>query len=97
MRILPDVLRLIRRLAADRTLSRGVRVRLALLLASLQAAAAPPARQVFIVGDSTVRTGTRGQVGWGDPIVPGQPGLRVHRPPGLGGDAVTVAEVIDEP
>ena len=35
MRILPDVLRLIRRLAADRTLPRGVRVRLALLLAYL--------------------------------------------------------------
>jgi uncharacterized membrane protein YkvA (DUF1232 family) len=35
VRILPDVLRLIRRLAADRTLPRGVRVRLALLLAYL--------------------------------------------------------------
>jgi Protein of unknown function (DUF1232) len=35
LRILPDVLRLIRRLAADRTLPRGVRVRLALLLAYL--------------------------------------------------------------
>jgi uncharacterized membrane protein YkvA (DUF1232 family) len=35
MRILPDVLRLIRRLAADRTLARGVRIRLALLLAYL--------------------------------------------------------------
>jgi uncharacterized membrane protein YkvA (DUF1232 family) len=32
IRILPDVLRLIRRLAADRTLPRGVRVRLVLLL-----------------------------------------------------------------
>lgn len=35
MRILPDVLRLIRRLAADRTLPRGVRIRLTLLLAYL--------------------------------------------------------------
>ena len=23
---------------------------------------------LFIVGDSTVRTGTKGQMGWGDPI-----------------------------
>ena len=35
LRLLPDVLRLTRRLAADRTLPRGVRVRLALLLAYL--------------------------------------------------------------
>ncbi|MGP3934091.1 YkvA family protein [Nonomuraea sp. KM88] len=35
LRLLPDVLRLIRRLAADRALPRGVRVRLALLLAYL--------------------------------------------------------------
>jgi uncharacterized membrane protein YkvA (DUF1232 family) len=35
VRILPDMLRLIRRLAADRTLPRGVRIRLALLLAYL--------------------------------------------------------------
>ncbi|GAA3394384.1 YkvA family protein [Cryptosporangium minutisporangium] len=35
MRLLPDVLRLLRRLAADRTLGRGVRVRLALLLGYL--------------------------------------------------------------
>jgi uncharacterized membrane protein YkvA (DUF1232 family) len=35
VRVLPDVLRLIRRLAADRTLPRGVRVRLALLLVYL--------------------------------------------------------------
>ncbi|MET8995781.1 YkvA family protein [Amycolatopsis sp. NPDC004169] len=35
LRLLPDVLRLIRRLAADRTLPRGVRVRLGLLLAYL--------------------------------------------------------------
>lgn len=35
MRILPDVLRLIRRLAADKTLPTGVRVRLGLLLAYL--------------------------------------------------------------
>ncbi|MDV3128934.1 DUF1232 domain-containing protein [Mycobacterium sp. 21AC1] len=35
LRILPDVLRLIRRLAADRSLPRGVRIRLALLLAYL--------------------------------------------------------------
>jgi uncharacterized membrane protein YkvA (DUF1232 family) len=35
LRLLPDVLRLVRRLAGDRTLSRGVRVRLWLLLAYL--------------------------------------------------------------
>jgi uncharacterized membrane protein YkvA (DUF1232 family) len=35
IRILPDLLRLIRRLAADRTLPRGVRIRLALLIAYL--------------------------------------------------------------
>ncbi|PZG57014.1 hypothetical protein C1I98_00515 [Spongiactinospora gelatinilytica] len=35
LRVLPDVLRLLRRLAADRTLPRGVRVRLGLLLAYL--------------------------------------------------------------
>ncbi len=35
LRILPDVLRLIRRLAADKTLPRGVRIRLGLLLAYL--------------------------------------------------------------
>jgi uncharacterized membrane protein YkvA (DUF1232 family) len=35
VRLLPDVLRLIRRLAADRTLPRGVRVRLGLLLVYL--------------------------------------------------------------
>jgi uncharacterized membrane protein YkvA (DUF1232 family) len=35
LRVLPDVLRLIRRLAADETLPRGLRVRLALLLAYL--------------------------------------------------------------
>ena len=35
IRILPDVLRLIRRLAADTSLPRGVRIRLALLLAYL--------------------------------------------------------------
>jgi uncharacterized membrane protein YkvA (DUF1232 family) len=35
VRVLPDVLRLVRRLAADKTLSRGVRIRLALLLAYL--------------------------------------------------------------
>ena len=34
-RLLPDVLRLVRRLASDRTLPRGIRVRLALLLAYL--------------------------------------------------------------
>ena len=33
LRLLPDVLRLIRRLAADKTLPRGVRIRLGLLLA----------------------------------------------------------------
>lgn len=35
LRLLPDVLRLVRRLAADKTLRRGVRVRLGLLLAYL--------------------------------------------------------------
>lgn len=35
LRLLPDVLRLIRRLAADPTLPRGVRIRLGLLLAYL--------------------------------------------------------------
>jgi uncharacterized membrane protein YkvA (DUF1232 family) len=35
LRLLPDVLRLIRRLAADKTLPRGVRIRLALLLVYL--------------------------------------------------------------
>lgn len=34
-RLLPDLLRLLRRLAADRTLPRGVRIRLGLLLAYL--------------------------------------------------------------
>ena len=35
LRLLPDVLRLVRRLAADQTLPRGVRIRLGLLLAYL--------------------------------------------------------------
>ncbi|THJ64658.1 DUF1232 domain-containing protein [Arthrobacter echini] len=35
LRLLPDVIRLIKRLSADRTLSRGVRVRLVLLMAYL--------------------------------------------------------------
>ncbi|HKN98811.1 MAG TPA: DUF1232 domain-containing protein [Pseudonocardiaceae bacterium] len=35
LRVLPDVLRLLRRLAADRTLPRGVRVRLGLLMVYL--------------------------------------------------------------
>ena len=35
LRLLPDVLRLVRRLAADKTLPRGVRLRLGLLLAYL--------------------------------------------------------------
>ena len=35
LRLLPDLVRLVRRLAADRTLPRGVRLRLALLLAYL--------------------------------------------------------------
>jgi uncharacterized membrane protein YkvA (DUF1232 family) len=35
MRLLPDLLRLLRRLAADRTMPRGVRIRLALLMAYL--------------------------------------------------------------
>lgn len=35
LRLLPDVLRLLRRMAADRTLPRGIRIRLGLLLAYL--------------------------------------------------------------
>jgi uncharacterized membrane protein YkvA (DUF1232 family) len=35
MRLLPDLLRLLRRLAADRTLPRGIRIRLGLLMAYL--------------------------------------------------------------
>lgn len=35
LRLLPDVLRLVRRLAADKTLPRGVRIRLGLLMAYL--------------------------------------------------------------
>jgi uncharacterized membrane protein YkvA (DUF1232 family) len=35
MRLLPDVLRLLRRLAADRSMPRGVRIRLVLLMAYL--------------------------------------------------------------
>jgi uncharacterized membrane protein YkvA (DUF1232 family) len=35
LRVLPDVLRLVRRLAADKTLPRGIRIRLGLLLAYL--------------------------------------------------------------
>jgi uncharacterized membrane protein YkvA (DUF1232 family) len=35
LRLLPDIVRLLRRLAADRTLPRGVRIRLALLLGYL--------------------------------------------------------------
>jgi uncharacterized membrane protein YkvA (DUF1232 family) len=35
LRLLPDLIRLLRRLAADRTLPRGVRIRLGLLLAYL--------------------------------------------------------------
>ena len=35
LRVLPDVLRLVRRLAADRSLPRGIRIRLGLLLAYL--------------------------------------------------------------
>ncbi len=35
LRLLPDVLRLVRRLAADKTLPRGIRLRLGLLLAYL--------------------------------------------------------------
>ena len=29
---------------------------------------APPGPRLFLIGDSTVRNGTRGQVGWGDPL-----------------------------
>jgi lysophospholipase L1-like esterase len=45
----------------------------ALLVVALVAIAAPaiaadPKPTLFIVGDSTVKNGTRGQLGWGDPI-----------------------------
>ena len=38
---------------------------------SAHSAAEPPSGKptLFIVGDSTVKTGTRGQQGWGDPII----------------------------
>src|SRR3954452_24792096 len=36
--------------------------------AALPAADDPPRPTLFIVGDSTVRNGTKGQQGWGDPI-----------------------------
>ena len=39
------------------------------LLAALSVADEPAAKPtLFIVGDSTVRTGTKGQQGWGDPV-----------------------------
>jgi lysophospholipase L1-like esterase len=44
----------------------------ALLLTSVGQAADGPAATMptlFIVGDSTVRTGTKGQQGWGDPVI----------------------------
>ena len=41
---------------------------LALLLIAPSARAAADKPTLFIVGDSTVKNGTRGQVGWGDPI-----------------------------
>lgn len=44
---------------------------LLLLAPALPAADDPPARPtLFIVGDSTVRNGTKGQKGWGDPVIP---------------------------
>src|SRR3954471_10069736 len=36
--------------------------------ASASAADPPKVPTLFIVGDSTVKNGTKGQVGWGDPI-----------------------------
>ncbi len=44
---------------------------LAALAAVAPAGGEPPTRlpTLFIVGDSTVRNGTRGQQGWGDPII----------------------------
>src|SRR4051794_1796856 len=44
----------------------------AVLIAVATAAADDPAPRLptlFIVGDSTVKNGTRGQQGWGDPII----------------------------
>jgi rhamnogalacturonan acetylesterase len=49
----------------------GVVVVLAALAAVAPAGDEPPPRlpTLFIVGDSTVKNGTRGQQGWGDPII----------------------------
>lgn len=40
------------------------------VVALAPAADEPPAKPtLFIVGDSTVKTGTNGQQGWGDPVI----------------------------
>ena len=40
------------------------------VVALAPAADEPPAKPtLFIVGDSTVKTGTKGQQGWGDPVI----------------------------
>src|SRR4051794_12369728 len=47
-------------------------VALVLVLAPAARAADDPAPRpptLFLVGDSTVKTGTRGQQGWGDPVI----------------------------
>jgi lysophospholipase L1-like esterase len=49
--------------------SRGWFLLPALIFASLgRCCAGEETPTLFIVGDSTVRTGTRGQMGWGDPL-----------------------------
>ncbi len=40
------------------------------LVAALPAAQEAAMPTLFLVGDSTVKTGTKGQQGWGDPIIP---------------------------
>ncbi|HJZ54249.1 MAG TPA: rhamnogalacturonan acetylesterase [Gemmataceae bacterium] len=52
-----------------RAIFASVTVGLALAATSPAADRAEPLPTLFIVGDSTVKTGTKGQQGWGDPIV----------------------------
>src|SRR5262249_21952090 len=63
---------------AGPSLTRGIIVRpvLAVVAALFSAPLVSPADEpapklptLFIVGDSTVRTGTKGQQGWGDPVI----------------------------
>jgi lysophospholipase L1-like esterase len=44
-------------------------VALVLTFAAVSAADDPAPPTLFLVGDSTVKTGTRGQQGWGDPVI----------------------------